>query len=134
MVNWKQTPSQIADCLSSSKVVPLKSSPKIPAKGTLTPLSTFCLPPDEFDWFARDRLGHIVSMLEGCELFSIVGMSQYGPKIKELYLNARRKEYWACPPDMMEITADVLLQLTGLTTIVLRGMCDGMHIYLSEKK
>jgi hypothetical protein len=69
-------------------------------------------------------------MSEACEVFSIVGMSQTAPNIKELYINARRKEYWACTPDIMEITADILLQMTKLSTLVMRGMCDDFMLKL----
>jgi hypothetical protein len=88
------------------------------------PLVIHCLPPDEFDWFSRDRMGKIISMQEACELFSIIRMTRCTPKLKELYINSRRSTYWVCPKDVMEIVADTLIQMPRLTTLVLRGLCD----------
>lgn len=119
---------------SSPRMEPPLVANKMCPTATPTPLSAFCLPPDEFDWFSRDRLGTIVSMPEACELFSILGMSQCAPNIKEMYLNARRKEYWACPADIMEMTADILLQMKKLSTLVLRGCVHIYDLYVNKLK
>lgn len=119
--------NSLAECFST-QFQSNSSTPKIPENSV--PLALLCIPPDEFDWFSRDRLGKIISMNETCEIFSILGMSQCSKNLNELYINARRREYWACPPDIMEIAADVLLQMTNLTILVLRGLCDDYMLKL----
>jgi len=81
-------------------------------------------PPDEFDWFSRDKFGKILSTPEACEIFTILYASGYASKVEHLYLNARRGNYWATEQDTVRILAQALTALTSLTVVVLRGVAD----------
>ncbi|ODN03753.1 Phosphatidylcholine:ceramide cholinephosphotransferase 2 [Orchesella cincta] len=82
------------------------------------------LPPNEFDWFSRDKMGKLLSMSEASELFSIIRMSDCAEQLRELYINAKRPTYNACSREGLMVVNETLSDLSRLTTLVLRGMCD----------
>ncbi|CAL8110205.1 unnamed protein product [Orchesella dallaii] len=82
------------------------------------------LPPNEFDWFSRDKMGKLLSLSEASELFSIIRMSDCAEQLRELYINAKRPTYHACSREGLMVINETLSDLTRLTCLVLRGMCD----------
>lgn len=78
-------------------------------------------PPNEFDWFAWDRLGRIVSSERASEIFGLLRDSKNSGNMTEVLLNGRRDLNMNFPLNNMP---EALSQMKSLTKLVLRGLAD----------